>query len=201
METPERAPHASENGRGDWIRTSDPHTPSVMRYQAALRPDRLTPYGDARAAHLVPRASLGKAARGVIGARHFLRMGPTPRALSKKRNFQAMTTTSLLAAAAADAPSGTALLIWNTLPFVVILFIVWFLMLRPQHQRMKEHQAQIQAVKKGDRVVTGGGLIGKVTKVGDTEVEVELAQGVRVQVVKSTLSQVGSAASAKPAND
>ena len=66
---------------------------------------------------------------------------------------------------------------------------------------MKEHQAQIAAVKKGDRVVTGGGLIGKVTKVGDTEVEVELAQGIRVQAVKSTLSQVVDPTAAKPAND
>ena len=66
---------------------------------------------------------------------------------------------------------------------------------------MKEHQAQIAAVKKGDRVVTGGGLIGKVTKVTDTEVEVELGQNVRVKAVKSTLTQVGDPAAAKPAND
>jgi preprotein translocase subunit YajC len=65
---------------------------------------------------------------------------------------------------------------------------------------MKEHQAQVAAVKKGDRVVTGGGLIGKVTRVDDSEVEVELAQGVRVQVVKSTLSQVVDPTT-KPAND
>ena len=65
---------------------------------------------------------------------------------------------------------------------------------------MKEHQAKIAAVKKGDRVVTGGGLIGKVTKVDDNEVEIEIAQGVRVQAVKSTLSDVVDP-SAKPAND
>jgi len=56
-------------------------------------------------------------------------------------------------------------------------------------------------VKKGDRVVTGGGLIGKVTKVTDTEVEVELAQGIRVNAVKSTLTQVIDPTAAKPAND
>ena len=66
---------------------------------------------------------------------------------------------------------------------------------------MKEHQAQIAAVKKGDRVVTGGGLIGKVTKVDDNEVEVEIGQDVRVKAVKSTLTQVGNPAAAKPAND
>jgi len=109
-----------------------------------------------------------------------------------------MTTTSLLAAAA--APSGGASFFVQTIPLVLVFVIFWFLLIRPQQKRMKEHQAQVAAVKKGDRVVTGGGLIGKVTKVGDTEVEVELAQGVRVQVVKSTLSQVVDP-TAKPAND
>jgi len=109
-----------------------------------------------------------------------------------------MTMTSLLAAA---APSAGASFFVQTIPLVLVFVIFWFLLIRPQQKRMKEHQAQVQAVKKGDRVVTGGGLIGKVTKVGETEVEVELAQGVRVQVVKSTLSQVGSADAAKPAND
>ena len=109
-----------------------------------------------------------------------------------------MTTTSLLAAAA--APSGASFFV-QTIPLVLVFVIFWFLLIRPQQKRMKDHQAQIAAVKKGDRVVTGGGLIGKVTKVGDTEVEVELAQGIRVQAVKSTLTQVGSADAAKPAND
>lgn len=108
-----------------------------------------------------------------------------------------MTTTSLLAAA---APSGGASFFVQTIPLVLVFVIFWFLLIRPQQKRMKEHQAQVAAVKKGDRVVTGGGLIGKVTKVGDTEVEVEVAQGVRVQVIKSTLSQVVNP-TAKPAND
>jgi len=109
-----------------------------------------------------------------------------------------MTTTSLLAAA---APSGGASFFVQTIPLVLVFVIFWFLLIRPQQKRMKEHQAQVAAVKKGDRVVTGGGLIGRVTKVGETEVEVELAQGVRVQVVKSTLSQVVDPTAAKPAND
>ena len=110
-----------------------------------------------------------------------------------------MTITSLLAAAAAPA-GGTSFFI-QTIPLVLVFVIFWFLMIRPQQRRMKAHQAAIMAVKKGDRVVTGGGLIGKVTKVGDHEVEVELGQNMRVQVVKSTLSQVGDVALAKPAND
>ena len=109
-----------------------------------------------------------------------------------------MIITSLLAAA---APSGGASFFIQTIPLVLVFVIFWFLMIRPQQRRMRAHQAAIMAVKKGDRVVTGGGLIGKVTKVGDHEVEVELGQGMRVQVVKSTLSQVGDAALAKPAND
>ena len=109
-----------------------------------------------------------------------------------------MTNTALLAAA---APSGTTAFFLNVFPLVLVFVIFWFLMIRPQQKRMKEHQAQIAAVKKGDRVVTGGGLIGKVTKVGDSEVEVELAQGVRVTAVKSTLTQVVDPKSAKPAND
>ena len=110
-----------------------------------------------------------------------------------------MTNTILLAAAA--APSGTTAFFLNIFPLLLVFIIFWFLMIRPQQRRMREHQAQIAAVKKGDRVVTGGGLIGKVTKVNDTEVEVELGQGVRVTAVKSTLTQVIDPTAAKPAND
>ena len=110
-----------------------------------------------------------------------------------------MINTSLLAAA--SAPSGTAAFFVNIFPLLLVFIIFWFLMIRPQQKRMREHQAQINAVKKGDRVVTGGGLIGKVTKVTDTEVEVELGPNVRVTAVKSTLTQVVDPAAAKPAND
>jgi len=117
---------------------------------------------------------------------------------AKEEEFSnSMTTTSLLAAAA--APSGASFFI-QTIPLVLVFVIFWFLLIRPQQKRMKEHQAEIAAVKKGDRVVTGGGLLGKVTKVGDTEVEVELGPNVRVQALKSTLSQVVDP-TARPAND
>jgi preprotein translocase subunit YajC len=72
--------------------------------------------------------------------------------------------------------------------------------MRPQSKRLKEHQASIAAVKKGDEVVTGGGIRGKVTKVTDDEAEVEIAQGVKIRVVKSTITQVLTP-NAKPAND
>ena len=110
-----------------------------------------------------------------------------------------MTITTTLAAAA--APSGGTSFFIQTIPLVLVFIIFWFLMIRPQQRRMREHQAQIAAVKKGDRVITGGGLIGKVVKVTDTEVEIDLGQNVRVTAVKSTLTQVGAPDSAKPAND
>ena len=105
-----------------------------------------------------------------------------------------------LALAAAAAPSGTAAFLFNALPLVLVFVIFWVLMIRPQQRRLREHQAMIAAVKKGDRVVTGGGLLGRVTKVNEREVEVELAQGVKVQALKSTLTQVIDP-TAKPAND
>ena len=76
------------------------------------------------------------------------------------------------------------------LPWLLIFVIFYVLMIRPQQRRVKEHQAAIAAVKKGDEVITGGGIRGKVTKVSDDEAEVEIAQGVKVRVVKSTISQV-----------
>ena len=78
--------------------------------------------------------------------------------------------------------------------------IFYFLMIRPQQRRVKQHQAAIAAVKKGDDVITGGGIRGRVTKVSDDEAEVEIAQGVKIRVVKSTISQVLTP-TRKPAND
>ncbi len=117
-----------------------------------------------------------------------------------------MSTASILmtaTAATGAAPQGgsASAVVIGILPWLLIFLIFYMLMIRPQQKRMKEHAAQIAAVKKGDRVVTGGGLIGKVTRVTDSEVEVELGQGTRVTAVKSTLSQVGNPAAAKPAND
>jgi preprotein translocase subunit YajC len=73
---------------------------------------------------------------------------------------------------------------------VLLVVLFYFMILRPQQKRAKEHQAMINAVKRGDTVVMSSGMIGKVTKVEDTEVQVEIAPGVNVKVVKSTLSDV-----------
>ena len=110
-----------------------------------------------------------------------------------------MSTAPLLMQAT-EAPSGATAFFLNIFPLVLIFVIFYMLMIRPQQRRMREHQAAIAAVKKGDEVVTAGGIRGKVTKVSDDEAEVEIAPNVRVRVVKSTLSQVGSKP-AKPAND
>ena len=99
------------------------------------------------------------------------------------------------------APAGGAAgALFGILPWLAIFVVFYMLMIRPQQRRVKEHQAAINAVKKGDEVITGGGIRGKVTKVGDEEAEVEIAQGVKIRVVKSTISQVLTP-SAKPAND
>jgi len=96
--------------------------------------------------------------------------------------------------------NGTVGLLMGIAPWLLIFVIFYFLMIRPQQRRVKEHQAAINAVKKGDEVITGGGIRGKVTKVSDDEAEVEIAQGVKIRVVKSTISHVLTG-NVKPAND
>ena len=107
---------------------------------------------------------------------------------------------SMVQAAPASGAGGTAGLLLGIAPWLLIFVIFYLLMIRPQQRRVKEHQAAIAAVKKGDEIVTGGGIRGRVTKVSEEEAEVEIAQGVRIRVVKSTISQVLTP-NAKPAND
>jgi preprotein translocase subunit YajC len=77
------------------------------------------------------------------------------------------------------------------IPLILIFAIMYFLLIRPQQKKLKEHKAMVEALRRGDQVVTQGGLIGKVAKVKDEdEIEVDLADGVRVRVVKSTIAQV-----------
>ncbi len=95
-------------------------------------------------------------------------------------------------AQAAGAPAGG---IFNSLliPMLLIFGIMYFFMIRPQQKKMKEHQKMLAALRRNDKVVTQGGLIGKVTNVKDeAEVEIEIADGVKVRVVRSTIAQVVS---------
>ncbi len=109
----------------------------------------------------------------------------------------AQATTS----ASGAAPGGAAAFMVQVLPLALIFVVFWFLIIRPQSKRMKEHKTKIEAVKRGDQVVTGGGLIGKVTKVEDNVVELELAPNVKVRALKSTLTDVVDPLATKPAND
>lgn len=90
-------------------------------------------------------------------------------------------------AQAAGAPAGLSS-IASFAPLILIFVIMYFLMIRPQQKRVKEHRAMVEAIKKGDEVVTQGGLIGKVTSVRDNEIEVEIAPGVKTRVVRSTVT-------------
>jgi preprotein translocase subunit YajC len=82
-------------------------------------------------------------------------------------------------------------MITSLLPLVLIVVIMYFLVLRPQQQRVKTHQAMVKALRRGDTVVTNGGLVGKVTKVvDDDQIEVEISDGVRVRQMRSMVSEV-----------
>ena len=103
----------------------------------------------------------------------------------------------MLTAAAAQgaAPAWTGFL-----PIVGMVAIFWFLLIRPQMRQQKQHREKIAGVKKGDQVVTAGGIVGKVTKVDDNYAEIEIAQGIKVKAVKSTLGDI-IPPGGTPAND
>ncbi|HWK36097.1 preprotein translocase subunit YajC [Sphingomonas sp.] len=103
-------------------------------------------------------------------------------------------------AGAAPADSGMATII-SMAPLVLIFIAFYFLMIRPQQRRMRTLQSAVEAVKKGDQVITAGGVAGKVTKVEDRFVEVEIAPTVKVRVVKATIAEVTPLGGGKPAND
>lgn len=94
-------------------------------------------------------------------------------------------------AQAAGAPAGGADMIMQFAPLVLIFIVFYFLLIRPQQKKMKEHKAMLDAVRRGDKVVTGGGIVGTVVRVGtDDEVTVEIADNVRVRCLRSTISLV-----------
>ena len=79
----------------------------------------------------------------------------------------------------------------SLIPLILIFVIMYFLLIRPQQKKVKEHKAMVEALRRGDQVVTQGGIIGRITRVKeDNEVEVEIAENVRVRVMRSTISQV-----------
>lgn len=82
--------------------------------------------------------------------------------------------------------------LFQIMPLVLIFFVFYFLIIRPQQNKVKEHAAMVSAVKKGDEVVTQGGLIGKVSKVSDEEVTIDFGNNVNIRAVKTTLAHVKS---------
>ncbi|MBI2306743.1 MAG: preprotein translocase subunit YajC [Rhodocyclales bacterium] len=74
------------------------------------------------------------------------------------------------------------------LPIVLMFVVLWFLMIRPQQKKAKEHQAMLDALAKGDEVVTGGGIAGRVVKIGENYITVEIAAGVEIQVQKPAIA-------------
>ncbi len=98
----------------------------------------------------------------------------------------------LITPAYAQGTSGSGDFFIQIMPFLLIFVIMYFLIIRPQQKRLKDHREMVSALRRGDTVVTGGGLIGKVTKVDDAELQVELTQGMKVKVVRSTITEVRS---------
>jgi preprotein translocase subunit YajC len=90
------------------------------------------------------------------------------------------------------AAGGTGAIVMQLLPLILIFAVFYFLLIRPQQKKMKDHRAMLQALKRNDKVITGGGILGTITKVRDDsdEVEVELAPGLRVTVLRGTITSV-----------
>jgi len=91
--------------------------------------------------------------------------------------------------APAAAASGTDTL-FSLLPLVLMFVVLYFIMIRPQMKRQKEHKAMVDALAKGDEVVTAGGLYGKISRVGESNLHIEVAEGVEVMVQRQAVTQV-----------
>ena len=100
-----------------------------------------------------------------------------------------MFISNAFAQAPAAAPAGGSSLM-SMLPLVLMFVVLYFVMIRPQMKKQKEHKAMIDAIAKGDEVVTNGGLLGKITKVGDIYLSLEVANGVEVQCQRGSVIQV-----------
>ena len=112
-----------------------------------------------------------------------------------------MFITEAFAQTAAPGGAGGADILMSVLPFLLIFVVMYFLIIRPQRAAMKRREELLKNIRRGDQVVTGGGLIGKVVRVDDIYADVELAPNMKVKAVKSTLTDVIDPTTAKPAND
>lgn len=113
-----------------------------------------------------------------------------------------MFTTPAYAQAAGAPPTGAPQdMLIQFLPLIGLVVLFYFLMIRPQQRRMKQHQQMLAAIKRGDTVVLSSGVLGKVVRVEDREVGVEIATGVTVKVRKAMISEVTARGEPAPAND
>jgi preprotein translocase subunit YajC len=94
------------------------------------------------------------------------------------------------AQAAPAATGGAESSLLSLLPLVLMFVVLYFIMIRPQMKRQKEHKAMVDALAKGDEIVTAGGLAGRISKLGDSYIGVEIADGVEVQVQRNAVAQV-----------
>jgi len=93
-------------------------------------------------------------------------------------------------AAPAAAPGGAESTLLSLLPLVLMFVVLYFIMIRPQMKRQKEHKAMVDALAKGDEVVTAGGLYGKISRVGESNLHIEVAEGVEVMIQRGSVTQV-----------
>ena len=107
----------------------------------------------------------------------------------------------LMMAATSPAAGAAPNPLINMLPFAGILLVFYFLMIRPQQKRQKEHRQMLEALKKGDSVVTQGGVIGKVSKLEDTEAVIDVGEGVKMRVLRSMIIDVRNKPEPAAAND
>jgi preprotein translocase subunit YajC len=112
-----------------------------------------------------------------------------------------MFATPAFAQTAAGGLGGPQDMLMQFLPLIGLVVLFYFLMIRPQQRRVKQHQLMITNIKRGDSVVLNDGMLGKVVRVEDKEVGVEIAQGVTVKVVKSMIGEVRVRGEPAPAND
>jgi preprotein translocase subunit YajC len=134
--------------------------------------------------NLCRRVALQASSRQILGHYNF--------GLSRLTDFkdEIVFISEAFAQTAPAAAGGGESTLLTMLPLVLMFVVLYFVMIRPQMKRQKEHKAMIDALAKGDEVITAGGLLGKVAKMGETYVDVEVSKGVELQVQRSAVVQV-----------
>jgi len=109
---------------------------------------------------------------------------------SRKKGLTVFISNAFAQAAPAASGGGAESTMLSLLPLVLMFVVLYFIMIRPQMKRQKEHKSMIDALAKGDEIVTSGGLLGRISKLGETYVYIEAASGVELQVQRTAIVQV-----------